>query len=31
MLSQERIADPTAFERANYIQVLQSYNGARRS
>lgn len=30
MLSQERIADPTAFERANYIQVLQSYSGARR-
>ncbi len=25
LLSQERIADPTAFERANYIQVLQSY------
>jgi dihydroorotate dehydrogenase (fumarate) len=28
LLSQQRIADPTAFERANYIQVLQSYNGA---
>ncbi len=26
LLSQERIADPTAFERANYIQVLQSYS-----
>lgn len=25
LLSQERIADPTAFERANYIQILQSY------
>jgi dihydroorotate dehydrogenase (fumarate) len=24
-LSQKRIADPTAYERANYIQVLQSY------
>jgi dihydroorotate dehydrogenase (fumarate) len=31
LLSQERIADPTAFERANYIQVLQSYGGARRN
>jgi dihydroorotate dehydrogenase (fumarate) len=30
LLSQQRIADPTAFERANYIQVLQSYNGAQR-
>ena len=24
-LSQRNIADPTAFERANYIQVLQGY------
>jgi dihydroorotate dehydrogenase (fumarate) len=26
-LSQRNIADPTAFERANYIQVLQGYRG----
>jgi dihydroorotate dehydrogenase (fumarate) len=25
-LSQQNLADPTAFERANYIRVLQSYN-----
>jgi dihydroorotate dehydrogenase (fumarate) len=32
LLSQERIADPSAFERANYIQVLQSYGaGVRRN
>jgi dihydroorotate dehydrogenase (fumarate) len=30
LLSQERVADPTAFERANYIQVLQSYGTAKR-
>ena len=26
-LSQINITDPTAFERANYIQVLQGYEG----
>jgi dihydroorotate dehydrogenase (fumarate) len=24
-MSQERVADPTAFQRANYIRVLESY------
>jgi len=26
-MSQERVADPTAFERANYIRALQEYEG----
>jgi hypothetical protein len=24
-MSQQKVADPAAFERANYIKVLQSY------
>jgi dihydroorotate dehydrogenase (fumarate) len=24
-MSQERVADPTAFERANYIRALEEY------
>jgi dihydroorotate dehydrogenase (fumarate) len=27
-MSQEKVADPTAFERANYIKVLQSYRSS---
>ncbi|MDZ7779824.1 MAG: dihydroorotate dehydrogenase-like protein [Gemmatimonadota bacterium] len=28
-MSQERVADPTAFERANYVRALQEYRNAR--
>jgi len=30
MLSQQGVPDPTAFERANYLQTLASHHGARR-
>jgi dihydroorotate dehydrogenase (fumarate) len=26
-MSQRNVADPTAFERANYIKTLESYKG----
>lgn len=26
-MSQRKVADPTAFERANYIKTLESYKG----
>jgi dihydroorotate dehydrogenase (fumarate) len=29
-MSQERVADPTAFQRANYIRILESYRGPSR-
>jgi dihydroorotate dehydrogenase (fumarate) len=30
-MSQERVSDPTAFQRANYIRILESYRGPSRS
>jgi dihydroorotate dehydrogenase (fumarate) len=28
IMSQQRVQDPEAFERANYIKILQGYGGS---